>query len=62
MQTTRDDARRHELPIYPEVEVRVHSRRPLVLVSAVRYALRRAGIGSDQASGNTHHNMLVEMN
>ena len=35
-------------PLYPEVEVHVRSRRPLVLVSAVRYGLRRAGVGAEQ--------------
>ena len=37
-------------PIYPEVEVNVRSLRPLVLISAVRYALRRAGKGPEQIS------------
>lgn len=39
-----------EAPIYPDVEVSVRSLHPLVLVSSVRYALRRAGIGSEQIS------------
>ena len=35
-------------PIYPDVAVEVRTRRPLVLISSVRYALRCAGVGSDQ--------------
>lgn len=34
------------LPRYPDVRVRVRSRHPLVAVSAVRHALRRAGVGA----------------
>ena len=37
-----------EAPIYPDVEVRVRSRHPLVWVSSVRYALRRAGVDAEQ--------------
>ncbi len=32
------------LPRYPEVRVRVRSRHPMAAVSAVRHALRRAGV------------------
>ena len=37
-------------PVYPDIEVRVRSLHPLVLVSSVRYALWRAGVASEQIS------------
>lgn len=37
-----------QVPIYPDVKVRVRSPHPLVLVSSVRYALWRAGVDPDQ--------------
>lgn len=37
-------------PRYPEVHVCLHSGNPLALVSAVRYALRRAGVEPSQIS------------
>lgn len=36
------------MPRYPGIAVRVRSRNPLVLVSSVRQALRRAGLPRDQ--------------
>ena len=35
-------------PLYPEVHVWVRSARALALISAVRYALRRAGAAPEQ--------------
>ena len=35
-------------PRYPEIEVRVSSSHPLVLIGATRQALRRAGVGKPQ--------------
>jgi len=42
--------RNPDSPVYPDIEVRVRSLHPLVLVSSVRYALRRAGVASEQIS------------
>ena len=36
------------MPRYPQIQVTIHSRNPLALVGAVRLALRRAGIDSDE--------------
>lgn len=33
---------------HPQLQIRVHSRHPLVWVSGVRQALRRAGAGRDE--------------
>lgn len=35
---------------YPELHVSLHSGHPLALVSAVRHALRRAGVDAEQIS------------
>jgi hypothetical protein len=40
-------------PIHPELEVRVRSLSPLVLVSAVRYALWKAGADADEIDAFT---------
>jgi hypothetical protein len=45
-----DESGAHTVPRYPEVRVCMHSENPLALVSAVRYALRRAGVDAGQIS------------
>jgi hypothetical protein len=40
-------------PIHPELEVRVSSLHPLVLVSSVRYALWKAGVDADEIDAFT---------
>ena len=43
-----EHAERSADPRYPELNVRVQSPNPLVLVSAVRYALWQAGVSTEQ--------------
>lgn len=47
-------------PRYPDIQVRLHSRNPYALVSAVRLALRQADVGEAEVSRFTEQALANE--
>ncbi len=47
-------------PRYPDIQVRLHSRNPYALVSAVRLALRQAQVGEAEVSRFTEQALANE--
>ena len=48
------------MPRYPEIRIRLHSRNPFALVSAVRFALRRSRVDSREIERFTEEALCDE--